>query len=76
MKILCPTDFTLVFGGDIRRYEANPLSTKTPFGTAHSVYAGDAIEQCDLFRGALEEIVRLTTSVEPAGKIARNVLKE
>jgi len=37
--------FTIVFEGDIRKFDGNPLKTETPFGVPLTVAIGDLIEQ-------------------------------
>lgn len=37
--------FTLVFEGQIQRFEGNPLATETPFGTPYAIGYGDAFER-------------------------------
>lgn len=49
-------NFTLVFAGDIRTFKLNPLTTETPFGVAHTAGVGDAFEECDVLRAALEKL--------------------
>lgn len=44
--------FTLVFAGDIRQFNLNPLTTKTPWGIPYAVSLGDALEENDELRAA------------------------
>jgi hypothetical protein len=39
--------FTLVFEGDIRQFDFNPLKTDTPFGRPYAVSMGDALAKID-----------------------------
>lgn len=50
--------FTLVFEGDIRNFKANPLNTETPWGIPYAVSMGDALEEADDLREALEKAER------------------
>ena len=49
--------FTLAFEGDIRKANANPLTTETPFGTAYAAGIGDQFELADIYLAALEDIL-------------------
>lgn len=46
--------FTLVFEGDIRKFNMNPLTTETPWGIPYAVSMGDALEQLDAATGKSE----------------------
>lgn len=46
--------FTLVFKGNIRDFDMNPLVTKTPWGIPYAVAMGDALEEADDLREQLE----------------------
>jgi hypothetical protein len=48
--------FTLVFEGDIRKFDGNPLRTPTPFGTALAVSMGDALQQAERGHEALSAL--------------------
>ena len=39
--------FTLVFEGDIRQFDFNPLKTDTQFGRPYAVAMGDALARLD-----------------------------
>ena len=39
--------FTIVFEGDIRKFDLNPFKTKTPFGIPVVVGLGDAFARID-----------------------------
>jgi hypothetical protein len=56
--------FTLVFKGDIGNYDLNPMNTKTPFGYPAAAGRGDAFEEADRLRGALEDIASLNVDPE------------
>jgi hypothetical protein len=51
--------FTLVFEGDIRRFDMNPLATETPWGVPCSVSVGDAIDELEIARVKLENIEQI-----------------
>jgi hypothetical protein len=53
--------FTLVFAGDIRSFDFNPLTTETPFGVPYAVGIGDAFQE-------LEQLAEATA--EPASRPA------
>lgn len=42
--------FTLVFEGDIGKFEQNPMLTDTPFGRPIAAGRGDAFEEADDLR--------------------------
>ena len=54
-----PTSFTLVFKGNIRKIECNPLTAETVFGTAYAVGIGDAFQDADRLRAALLKITEM-----------------
>lgn len=47
--------FTLVFKGDIGKFKINPMLTDTPFGRPVAGGRGDAFEELDDLREALEK---------------------
>ena len=49
-----PNRFTLVFKGNIRAFDRNPLKTETPFGTPCAAGIGDAFETSDDLLDALK----------------------
>jgi hypothetical protein len=46
--------FTLVFRGDLRMFEGNPLTTKTPFGEPVIASLGNVCAEADDLRAELE----------------------
>jgi hypothetical protein len=46
--------FTLVFKGNLRDFDMNPLTTETPWGMPYAVCLGDALEEADELREKLE----------------------
>lgn len=48
--------FTVVFPSSIKKFDFNPMTVETPFGTAQAISYGDALSETDLFREALERI--------------------
>lgn len=65
--------FTIVFPGLIRKFAGNPFDAETPFGKAQTVAIGDACEQCDIMRAALEQIA---DDVQQPAELARQALRE
>ncbi len=65
--------FTLVFEGDIRKFDANPLKAETPFGTAYAVSVGDVLEVRDILHDALEKLASKSGDV---GDIAQKALDD
>lgn len=51
--------FTLVFGGDIRRFRGNPHMTETPFGVPIRSGIGDAFAENDDLEQQNERLRRL-----------------
>lgn len=49
--------FTLVFKGNLRGFEGNPLKTETPFGMPVACGYGNAFEQVDALEGMLEDFL-------------------
>jgi hypothetical protein len=47
--------FTLVFEGEIRKFDGNPLRTETPFGVPVAAGIGNAFETIDRLELALDE---------------------
>lgn len=56
--------FTLVFKGDIGKFALNPMNTETPFGRPVAAGRGDAFEESDRMRSAIEDIVNLNVDPE------------
>lgn len=50
--------FTLVFKGDIRTFEKNPLRTETPFGTPIIAGIGNAWDEVDQLQAKLDNLSR------------------
>ncbi len=50
--------FTLVFVGNLRKFQGNPLRTETPFGIPIVCGIGDAFEEADGLRAQLEYLTR------------------
>ena len=65
--------FTLVFKGNIAQVNGNPMKIKTPFGIAIASCAGDAIEESDRLRDALDTIEHTTDDIS-AERVAHNAL--
>ena len=49
--------FTLVFKGNLRNFQGNPLRTETPFGIPIVCGIGDAFEEADGLRAQLEYLI-------------------
>lgn len=49
-----PDCFTLVFEGNIRKLDRNPLRTETPFGVPYAAGIGNAFEMSDNLLDALK----------------------
>lgn len=45
--------FTLVFQGDLSKFDMNPLTTETPWGIPYAASLGDALEEVDELQSAL-----------------------
>lgn len=52
--------FTMVFAGDIRKFKNNPFTTETPWGIPYAVSVGDALEELDEARWAIDDPVNGT----------------
>lgn len=50
--------FTLVFKGDIGKFKNNPMNTTTIYGIPEAAGRGDAFDDVERMREALEEIAR------------------
>lgn len=48
--------FTIVFEGDLRKFEGNPLKTETPFGVPMTVAVGDVFEERDALETERDEL--------------------
>jgi len=44
--------FTVVFDGDIKKWDGNPFDVETPFGKPYAVAVGDALEELDRLKSA------------------------
>jgi hypothetical protein len=65
--------FTLVFEGDITKIHGNPMKIKTPFGVAIASCSGNALEELDRLRDALDTIEKTTDDLS-AEHVAHNAL--
>jgi hypothetical protein len=50
--------FTLVFKGNLRKFNGNPLRTETPFGIPFICAIGDVCQEADDLRERLEGLTR------------------
>ncbi len=58
--------FTVVFEGDIRKFDGNPFHADTPFGRPRVIDADDVIAERDALAEALEAIVALDDGDMPS----------
>lgn len=49
--------FTLVFEGNIRKFDKNPLMLETEFGTAYAAGVGDAFAKIDALEEKMERAI-------------------
>ena len=66
--------FTLVFEGNIRRFEKNPLRVETEFGTPYAVGVGDAFAKEDALIELMERAFTCLENDDVEG--AMQALKE
>lgn len=52
------TSFTLVFEGDIRKFDKNPMREETQFGTPYAVGVGDAFSEIDALTEKMEKAIQ------------------
>lgn len=58
------THFTLVFNGDIRKFDRNPLQTNTPFGRPIAAGMGDAFAEFDEFCETRDDLLETLRRVD------------
>ena len=57
------TAFTLVFEGDLREFDRNPMKIESKFGKCVAAHVGDALQELD---DSASEITRLTAALAEA----------
>lgn len=74
--------FTLVFKGDIGKFEKNPMNTETPFGKPKAAGRGDSFEEHDrmernrdMWRGQCERQAAQLTEMRAALQAMVDVFK-
>lgn len=71
--------FTVVFDGDVKDLEFNPLRYQTDYGDPAAIAEGDKIEECDRLRAALRDAadqfdaIAIHHAIERAEDAARSV---
>ena len=65
------TAFTLVFDGDLREFDRNPMKVESPFGKCVAAHIGDALQKLD---DSESEISRLTAALAEAEGRAESAL--
>lgn len=61
--------FTLVFQGDIGKFKHSPMTTDTPYGRPVAAGRGDAFEETDVLRDALDRIQDILKEHDDAGHV-------
>jgi hypothetical protein len=65
--------FTLVFKGDIGKFQLNPMNTETVFGRPEAAGRGNSFEECEALR---ERIDVLTKALETIAGSTTDLLQE
>ena len=68
--------FSLVFKGDIGKFERNPMNTETPFGRTVAAGRGDAFAARDRLESMIEWMENLDPDLVAAARVRFSLMLE